>query len=182
MSPAKYRRIWENLRKNLRNFRIFSWNNVSVNISKNFKIYFTNYYMGVTDDVIFKIEFPKSTLLNWFLIAFVGELASTHFCSHIIRTYCKTLYKIRKLCEIWRHFKRPGVLIVWTKFLFFIYIAENARYRRIFLTILAPPLCVNDIMSYKRFFVTTAKGWWFSEILFFIKTFVMCDFRCLRRS
>jgi hypothetical protein len=39
----------------------------------------TNYIVGVINDVIFKIEFPKFTLLNFYLIGLGGEVHSTYF-------------------------------------------------------------------------------------------------------
>jgi hypothetical protein len=56
---------------------------LSVSISSNepislnfFEISITNYFLAVMNDVIFKIEFPKFTLFNFYLIAFGGELNS----------------------------------------------------------------------------------------------------------
>ena len=44
-----------------------------------FDISMTNYFVGVTNDVIFNIEFPKLTLSNLYSIAFCGVINSTYF-------------------------------------------------------------------------------------------------------
>jgi hypothetical protein len=44
-----------------------------------FEIYITNYFVGVRNDVIIMIEFPKFTPFNFNLIAFGRVLNSTHF-------------------------------------------------------------------------------------------------------
>ena len=49
------------------------------NIADFFEISITNYFVGVTNDLIFKIEFLKFTLFNFYLIAFCGVINSTHF-------------------------------------------------------------------------------------------------------
>ena len=55
-------------------------NILSVPISPNFfEIYISNYFVCVMNDVTSRIEFPKSTLINFYLIAFDGVLNSTHF-------------------------------------------------------------------------------------------------------
>jgi hypothetical protein len=71
--------------KNLRNFTILA-KILSVPISPNvpistnfFKIYISNYFVCVMNDVNSRIEFPKSTLINFYLIAFGVVLNSTHF-------------------------------------------------------------------------------------------------------
>jgi hypothetical protein len=46
---------------------------------KFFEIYIKNYFKGVINDVILKIDFPKFTLFNFNLTAFGGVLNSTHF-------------------------------------------------------------------------------------------------------
>ena len=51
-----------------------------VPISPNFfEIYIINYFVGVLNDVMLMIEFPKFTLSNFNLIASGGVLNSTHF-------------------------------------------------------------------------------------------------------
>jgi hypothetical protein len=53
---------------------------ILVPISPNFfEIYLTNYLVGVIKDVIFRIEFPKSTFFNFYLIAFGGVFNFTNF-------------------------------------------------------------------------------------------------------
>jgi uncharacterized membrane protein YpjA len=54
--------------KNLLDFTIFSYNTFSANISPT-----------SINDVIFRIDSPKSSLFNFYLIAFCGVLNSPHF-------------------------------------------------------------------------------------------------------
>jgi hypothetical protein len=44
-----------------------------------FEINISNHFFGVMNDVIFRIDFPKSSLFNFYLIAFGGLLNFTHF-------------------------------------------------------------------------------------------------------
>ena len=54
------------------------WQNLQ--ISPNFlEIYISNYFLSVNNDVIFRIDFPKSSLFNFYLIAFRKVFNSTNF-------------------------------------------------------------------------------------------------------
>jgi hypothetical protein len=44
-----------------------------------FEIYISNYLLSVMNDVIFRIDFLKSSLFNFYLIAFGGVFTSMHF-------------------------------------------------------------------------------------------------------
>jgi hypothetical protein len=85
-------------RKNLRNFTILSSNTSSANIAE---FFITNYFVGVMNDVIFKIEFLKFTLFNFHFIAFGGVLGVLLriLVINFIRTNCKTPYKIENLFD-----------------------------------------------------------------------------------
>jgi hypothetical protein len=53
---------------------------IPVPISPNFfEIYISNYFVCVMNDVTSRIEFRKSTLINFYLIEFDEVLNSTHF-------------------------------------------------------------------------------------------------------
>jgi pantothenate kinase len=48
------------------------------NIADFFENYISNYLLSVMNDVIFTIDFLKSSLFNFYLIAFGGVFHSTH--------------------------------------------------------------------------------------------------------
>ena len=49
------------------------------NIAEFVEISITNYNVGVINDVIFQIEFPKLTLFSVYFIGFGGVINFTHF-------------------------------------------------------------------------------------------------------
>jgi hypothetical protein len=92
LSPPQYRRICQNRRKKSTQFLAKI---LPVPISPNFfEIHISNYFVCVMNDITSKIEFPKSTLINFYLIAFSGVLNSTHFGYSRHSTYRETPYKI----------------------------------------------------------------------------------------
>jgi hypothetical protein len=64
--------------------------------------------MGVMNDVILMIEFPKFTIFNFYLIAFGGVLNSTDF-GYSFEFIVKLLIKSRKMFDIYSHFERLRV-------------------------------------------------------------------------
>ena len=63
--------------RNLRNFMILSYR--MCQYRQFFKGSITNYFLSVTNEVIFKIKFLKLTLCNFYLIRFFRVINSTHF-------------------------------------------------------------------------------------------------------
>ena len=83
ISPAHIAEFAKTAKQNLRNFTILAKIlpiTANLRISSNFlEIRTTNYFVGVMNDFIFDFEFPKFTLLNFYYIAFGGELDSKFF-------------------------------------------------------------------------------------------------------
>ena len=55
-----------------------------------FEIFIMNYCVGVMNDIIFKIKFPKFTFYNFISLRLVKYLILRILVIHVIRTYSKT--------------------------------------------------------------------------------------------
>ena len=123
---AQYRRICQNRLKTYVISR-FVVKILPVPISLNsLEIYISNYLLSVMNDVIFKIDFPKSSLSTLILLALVEYLILRILVTYFIRIYCETPYTVQKLFDIWRHSERLRVFFIfWTKKLISVHMSPN---------------------------------------------------------